>query len=288
MTMEAARTAIGPMALVAVEQRLAPSRRIVHDELAESFLPTAARWFLSMTGARTATRMSAMAERHYPGLWGGLLCRKRYIDDKLSEALPQIDAFVNLGAGFDTRALRLLDDNRVPAWELDQRANIETRRARLKQRYGRVPANMTLVAIDFEHQALDAALAAQGYRRELRTFFVWEGVTQYLDEASVRATFAFLSRAKPGSRLAFTYICSDFLEGDVPPGMAPLYRRFVASRPVWRFGLDPQALRAFLAPYGWRAIEQLEPAALAQRYIEPTGRNLSCMPIERTVYAERV
>ncbi|WP_310630341.1 SAM-dependent methyltransferase [Paraburkholderia sp.] len=288
MTREAAQTGIGPMALVAVEQRLPVERRIVVDDLAAALLPTPARWLISLMGTRTALRLVTLAERRYPGLWGGMLCRKRFIDDALTEALPQIDAFVNLGAGFDTRAFRLLRDTGVRAWELDQPANIDAKRQRLLRRFGKLPANVTLVAVDFEHLALDAVLAAQGYTRSRRTFFVWEGVTQYLDSATVHATFEMLGRAAAGSRLAFTYVSRDFLEGKVPPGQEALYRRFVARGAIWRFGIDPEAVRALLAGYGWRVIAQPEPEALARRYIAPTGRLLDCMPMERVVLAERV
>jgi O-methyltransferase involved in polyketide biosynthesis len=34
------------------------------------------------------------------------MCRKRYIDEKLIESVGQIDAVVNLGAGFDTITAR--------------------------------------------------------------------------------------------------------------------------------------------------------------------------------------
>jgi O-methyltransferase involved in polyketide biosynthesis len=39
------------------------------------------------------------------------------------------------------------------------------------------------------------------------------GVTQYLTEPGVRKTLDFLARAAGGSRLAFTYVRKDFLEG---------------------------------------------------------------------------
>jgi len=35
-----------------------------------------------------------MSEKSNPGIWGGLLCRKRYIDDKLVAACTRIDAIV--------------------------------------------------------------------------------------------------------------------------------------------------------------------------------------------------
>jgi O-methyltransferase involved in polyketide biosynthesis len=46
-----------------------------------------------------------------------------------------------------------------------------------------------------------------------QTLFVGEAVTQYLTEQGVRATFDWLAEAAPGSRLAFTYVRKDFLDG---------------------------------------------------------------------------
>ena len=58
----------------------------------------------------------------------------------------------------------------------------------------------TLVALDFERDDLIPTLVEHGYQTSFRTFFVWEGVTQYLTEPAVRATLAALRTAAPGSR----------------------------------------------------------------------------------------
>ncbi|MFP6561898.1 SAM-dependent methyltransferase [Paraburkholderia sp. B3] len=288
MTHEAARTSVDPMALVALEQHFAPRERIVTDPLAVALLPGAARAALARMGPRAANVLAALAERRYPGLWGGILCRKRFIDDKLREALDGIEALVNLGAGFDTRAYRMLPGTRVRAWELDQPVNIDAKWRRLSQRLGSLPPQIHLVAADLGHDALDATLTAHGYAPQQRTFFIWEGVTQYLDEAGVRKTLEFLATAVPGSRLALTYVRRDFLEGVPLDGQDVFYRRFVAKHAIWRYGIDPAELPSLLASYGWRVIDAPEPAELARRYIVPTGRTLVCMPIERSVYAERI
>lgn len=288
MTREAAGTGVGPMTIVALEQRLPLRERIVCDALAVSLLPPVSRWIVAWTSAGAAKTMAALAERRYPGLWGGILCRKRFIDEKLLEASGGIDALVNLGAGFDTRAYRMLLGAGVSAWDVDQPMNIDAKRRRLSNRSGSFPEQVRLVAIDFTRDALDTTLAAHGYDRQRRTFFIWEGVTQYLDETSVRKTLDFLATAAHGSRLVFTYVRRDFLAGRQFDGQDALYRRFVTKRGIWRFGIDPADLPAFLAPYGWRVSEAPEPETLARRYIEPTGRALTCMPIERSVFAERV
>jgi O-methyltransferase involved in polyketide biosynthesis len=43
--------------------------------------------------------------------------------------------------------------------------------------------------------------------------FIWEGVTQYLAEPTVRSTLTFLETASSGSSLIFTFVRADFLNG---------------------------------------------------------------------------
>jgi O-methyltransferase involved in polyketide biosynthesis len=59
------------------------------------------------------------------GIWGSIACRKRYIDEKVREALDHgVDAVVILGAGLDTRGPRLAVPAGVPVFEVDLPANI--------------------------------------------------------------------------------------------------------------------------------------------------------------------
>ena len=51
--------------------------------------------------------LMGLSEKSDPGVWGGLLCRKRYIDEKVESSRNEIEAVVSLGAGFDTRSFRL-------------------------------------------------------------------------------------------------------------------------------------------------------------------------------------
>lgn len=144
-------------------------------------------------------------------------------------------------------------------------------------RTGGGPSHVKLVAIDFERESIATALAAQGYERTRRTFFIWEGVTQYLDEASVHTTLDFLAAAPPGSRLALTHVRKDFLDGGELYGAPAMYRRFVAQRSNGRLGLDPQALPELRAPYGWRVLEHPEPATLEQRHVAlPAAHSPAC------------
>lgn len=194
---------------------------------------------------------------------------------------------VNLGAGFDTRPYRLPALSGLPVWEIDQYENVEAKQKRLRKAFGAIPANVKLVPADFDRDDLGSILAAQGYSAGKPTFFVWEAVTQYLTEQGVRATFDWLAEAAPGSRLAFTYVRKDFLDGKTFYGWESGYKQFVASK-VWLFAMEPEDCPSFLKSYGWRIIEDVGYDELADRYIRPTGRRLPSTPVERIVYAERV
>ena len=222
-----------------------------------------------------------------PGLWTNLTCRKRYIDEKLESALPDIDAVVVLGAGIDTRAYRLARRSDVPVFEVDQPVNVARKTQVVRRALGAQPESVHLVPVDFEHDDLAATLAAHGYRAQARTFFIWEGVTQYLTADAVRSTMNHLGSAAPGSRLVFTYVHRDFIDGTALFGAKLLHLRFVAQRPIWKFGLAPDEIAGFLAGYGWRLVEQAGPDDLVDNYVRPSGRHLGASPLEWSAYAEK-
>jgi methyltransferase (TIGR00027 family) len=282
----AAQTAFGPMVLAAVEQYEGPNRRLVEDDLAEAFLPTGLRALVRSTRVPAIRRlMIAGSERSGPGLWANIACRKHYIDDKLDEALADIDAVVILGSGVDTRPYRLAHRSDVPVFEVDLPVNISRKKAVVRRVLGGLPPSVRLVPVDFERDDLGAELGKHGYRTDFRTFFVWEGVTQYLTEDAVRATFSYLRSAAAGSRLVFTYVRRDFIDGAMLYQATSLYRRFRERRQIWRFGMNPDEVSEFVAEFGWGLAEQAGPEYFQQHYIAPTGRSLGASELEWTAYA---
>jgi methyltransferase (TIGR00027 family) len=190
MAKVAARTGIMPMALVAIEQYFPEAERLVNDDLAAWLLPPGAMMFVRLLRLRWLRNwIMGLSEKSNPGIWSGILCRKRYIDEKLAASRNEIEAVVNLGAGFDTRPYRLPGVPHLPVWEIDQRDNIVAKEKRLRKTLGTIPANVRLVRADFDRDDLGLLLAAQGYSGAKPAFFIWEAVTQYLTEPGVRATF---------------------------------------------------------------------------------------------------
>jgi methyltransferase (TIGR00027 family) len=284
----AAQTAFGPMVQAAIEQYEPPERRIVHDDLAASILPVGQRAVVHAMRWPLLRRLTISAgEKVVPGSWALISCRKRFIDDKLDEALADVDAVVILGAGMDTRGLRLTRRSDIPVFEVDLAVNIARKKAAVQRALGPNPASVHLVPLDFERDDLFGTLSEHGYRTDARTFFVWEGVTQYLTEDAVRTTLAGLQTAPAGSRLVFTYVRKDFIDGSNMYDAAVLYKRFRQRRQVWKFGLDPDDVAAFVAEYDWRLVEQAGPGYYVQHYLEPARRNLAASDLEWTAYCAK-
>ena len=288
MTKAAAKTSADPISIVAMEQSFPKDQRIVVDDLALQILPLSVRivtrvmeigfirdWLINYT------------EKITPGIWGGILCRKRYINDKLNDMSDQIDGVVNLGAGLDTRVYKLNLISKLPIWELDQDVIINSKQTRLTKIFGSFPENVHTIGIDFDHEDVGKVLEKDGYSIDKKIFFIWEAVTQYLEEKSVRIIFDFLSHANNSSKIVFTYIRKDFLDGNNMYGMEEIYKRFVETG-TWKFGMDPESWPQFLEEYGWRIVEDVGGEDLEVRYVKPTGRIFVSTAIERLIFAEKI
>ena len=289
MSKEAAKTAYGPTLLIAIEQFFPREQRIIEDNIAYRVLSPAARAFVQLMRPTWARNLLIhLGETGpFPGMWGAMLCRKRYIDDTLAESASDVDAVVNLGAGLDTRAYRLEALPGMPTWEVDQPEVIQQKKAGLRRALQALPQNVTLVPIDFDHEDLHTVLEAHGHSVDSRTFFILEGVTQYLTEKGLRSTLDFLSVAASGSRLVFTYVRKDFVDGRDMRGWEQAYKKYVQGG-LWLLGLEPQELAEFLDGYGWRLVEDLGYEELAERYIKAPGRTFKTTAVERIALAEKL
>ncbi|MEC3913790.1 SAM-dependent methyltransferase [Nocardia sp. CDC160] len=283
MATRAADTPLIPMLIAATESAEPSGNRLLTDDLAIRVLPLGLRPLVRNRTTRGWLRK--VMEREGPGLWDSLACRKRYFDEQTDAAVRAgVGAVVVLGAGLDTRATRLVAAAGIPAFEVDLPVNIELKRRRIT-----LPDSVVQVAIDFETQDLATTLAERGYRGEATTLFLWEGVTQYLTEKAVRSTLETLAAAPAGSRLVFSYVRQDFLDGTNLEGCERAYRRFVAGKGIWRFGLLPADVPGLLAEYGWRELEQVGGREYVDRFLEPLGRGAEGVPdLERCVTATKI
>jgi methyltransferase (TIGR00027 family) len=283
-----AYTAYRVMFYVALEQYQPDEHRLIHDDLARQMLPGRLKLLVRLFGFKPLRQgFLSLIDRGFPGTRGGF-CRKRYIDDKLVEALGSgIETVVILGSGLDTRAYRIPQLSTLPVYEVDLPQTIAYKERKLQQLYGFVPPHVRLIPIDFDRQTLEDVLKSHGYSLDQKSFFIWEGVTQYISETAVRTVFEFISKVRPGSRIVFTYIVKDFIDGIRTYGQERLYQQTRVKRQIWQFGLQPSQVATFIGEYSWKELEQVGADEYRQRYLNPMGRTDAVMEIERMVYAEK-
>ena len=197
--------------------------------------------------------------------------RLRYAEERLDDAIAEgVGQYVILGAGFDTFALRRPDvANRVRVFELDHPATQRAKRERLRRLGLAQPPNLAFVPVDFEVDALDAALASAGFDATRPAFFSWLGVTYYLTLQAIRETLDRIAAgAAPGSYLLLDH---KLPTSDLAPparAVADQLDRFVA-----RLG-EPMvstftelALRDELRRVGGLPLDSVPPQEQACRYL---------------------
>ena len=263
-------TAMGTAAQRALEMEKPAGGRICSDLMAREFIPA---WFYAFMKRITATRY---AEKHASGDLAFIVARCRYMDDLLTEELDQgIEQLVILGAGFDSRPYRFdrLKDG-VKVFEVDHPATQKNKLEKLERILGPggLPGYVTFVPVDFTRETLALRLPECGYSERLKTLFIWEGVTMYLDEPSVDSTLAFVaSHSAPGSVIVFDYMC----EQPAPPkrDVVILLVSFLRSffNEVRSFKIEAGQIEPFLAGRGFSEAHNITAADLQARYF--TGRN---------------
>lgn len=83
-----AQTAFGTMVIVACEQHVPHAQRLVDDNLAAAFLPPGLRFVVRACRWPSLRNLLIRAtEKKAHGVWGSIGYRKRYIDERVLEAL---------------------------------------------------------------------------------------------------------------------------------------------------------------------------------------------------------
>jgi methyltransferase (TIGR00027 family) len=205
-----------------------------------------------------------------------LIERTRFIDDHLLQAVRDgATQVVNLGAGFDTRAYRFRQELRsTKVFEVDYGPTQEYKKRRVREVIGAPPQNLVYVPIDFTRQNLGEVLRKAGYRRNQKTFFIWEGVTMYLPEDAVLATLRFVATdSVPGSSIVFDHYTKSFIDGlrlrtADQAQLAREAERQAADEP-FVFGIPDGTEQTFVSGAGLELVEHLagpSPEAI-QRYL---------------------
>lgn len=272
--------------LRAIEAYQPERERLFDDRFSQALMPGLWRVCL-LPGLRDAE--AALLELFAPGLRGELYCRTRYIDDVLCRALRAgLDQVVILGAGLDARPYRICGIERTHVFELDLPALLRLKQTLVIRVMGKLPAHVTFVPINFDCQNLAEVMPAAGFRSGLKTFFIWEAVTQYLTAEAVDRIFRYVAgAAAAGSEIVFTYIKQGIIDGTdrSRTDQILMFSADQARLSPWIFGLVPAGLARYLSQRGLKFIEDVGEPEFQTRYLRPRQREMSIFEGERVVLA---
>lgn len=168
--------------------------------------------------------------------------RTPLLDAMVARNLDLVEQVVVLGAGFDTRAFGVCRGRGLPIFELDQAHTQQTKVAALG-RGGVDTGGVTFVPVDFTEKAWSEALLASDFDPAKKTFFLWEGVTLYLDEADVKRTLKDVVEISPaGSGIAFDFYSKQFVNFDTSFLMKTYGKQMLkASGEPFKYGIDTES-----------------------------------------------
>ncbi len=121
------------------------------------------------------------------GLSEFIVVRTLHFDRVIVRVIGQIEQFVVMGAGYDTRAYGDFHRDGVTFFELDQ-AVVQQHKQNALTEAGIPCEHVSFVPVDFSKESAFDKLSEAGFDRSKKTLFLWEGVTLYLSEADVRKT----------------------------------------------------------------------------------------------------
>ena len=188
------------------------------------------------------------------GIANMVFSRSRRFDGLIERYAGTAEQLVVLGAGLDTRAYGSLAAKGLAMFELDTAANQKAKRQAVKRAKLDFD-HVHYVETDFTDPDWIKALMAAPFDPAKVTVFLWEGVTLYLDEATVRATLAAIkAHMAAGSVVVLDFYGQRMLDLARKGAMA---KSLEATGEQMNFGFDftadaNQTLANFVASAGFR------------------------------------
>ena len=264
-----------------IESLAKPDRRIIYDPYAKNFVLGAN--IIKLMGHRLSVWLG---NKIIPGMHEHLISRTRYIDDLIEKStFANIEQYVILGAGYDSRAHRLKLPSKLKIFEVDQSEVQELKRLRLPYN---IPnrENITYVDIDFNHQSLKEELINVGFDQNKSTIFTLEGVSQYISREALDATLKEVADLNPNSnsKIFISYV-NKLLKEDSKACFGKGYSKpekavsFITNSAAkmgepWISFYSAEEVESILYRNDFTLIENKTLADLNSKYFTPVGRTI--------------
>lgn len=286
---EASRTAEYMALFRAIETARPISRRLFNDPFAFEFLRPSLRF------AARASRLPLIGniipfiiDTRWKGARTSGVARTCLIDEMLILAINKgVRQVVILGAGFDCRAYRIDKIDRVSVIEIDHPDTLRAKQQHLERLLGTLPKGIQMIPADLNQQSLESVISVAEFDRDLQTFFIWEGVTNYLTAEAVDATFRSIRKVANRSSVLFTYVDKAVLDPNAAfEGTGNLNQILKNAGERWTFGLDPNKVSHYVGERGFQLIEDIGSVDYRARYLNNNRRYLRGYEFYRVALAE--
>ena len=283
-------TAEANAAFRAAEWIYPKKERIIYDPFAYRFLGLKLKL---IARSRILTRIALWyADRIIPNAQNSVVVRHRYMDEYLEDCINAgIEQLVILGAGYDSRAYRFDRlSGKVRVFEVDHPDTLAAKVKKVKKVFGALPDHVVYVPIDFNSEKLSEGLFESGYNKNMRTLFIWEGVTVYLTNSGVDETLSFVSNnSGDGSSIIFDYAYRSSLDGTLYPEEARKWRAAFEQRSeAPRFGLEENEIENYLVARGFSHVKSVSMESLENVYFRSKGIGRKVTRLGGIVHADVV
>lgn len=265
---------------------IAYAREVESERSDRLFSDPWAQLFVDASGRERPDPKQTAAGRAGPTGAGWVSVRTRFIDDAVLAAAQECRQIVLLGAGLDTRALRLTWPPATTVFEVDTSTIFDFKEPVIRDAtVEQSPQAATRVLVDADVTGdLAHDLRAAGLSNDLPTAWIAEGLLLYLTPQQndrLLATIAGLSPA--GSQLIVTLL---------PEGQGPRDDASADKNHGWRnqhrVSDGPADPMAWLAGHGWIADEPEHVGTLATRYgRDPAPEDAPDLPPRRLLMVAR-
>ena len=264
-----------------IESLAKPSKRIIYDPYAENFVLGAG--IIKLMGHNFSVWLS---KKFVPGFHEHLISRTRFIDDLIKKSISeQVEQYVILGAGYDSRAHNLKLPSGLKIFEVDQPEVQEIKISKLPDEIPNAE-NITYVSVDFNHQSLKNQLLNSGFDKSKSTIYTLEGVSQYITREALNSTLSELALLTPNSNATFfmSYVNRLLREdpkacfgmGYSKPERAAKFITNGAAKvgEPWISLYSSKEIEDLLSQNSFTLIENKTLADLNSKYFTPVGRTI--------------
>jgi methyltransferase (TIGR00027 family) len=266
----ASSTAHAGAAVRAIESLLPEGSRLFEDPFARKFLPK--RWhhalvFFCSISQSFRNFVEKFLDRKYPGVPANFICRTVFIDHAILTADREdpFDRLAIVGAGYDSRSLRLALRPEIEIVEIDH-PSTQKRKQAIASDLLPPTRSVTWLPHDFSQDPQTSpALKALPNQK---TFWLLEGLIVYLPPAALASLFRWIqAHSARGSQIIFTYV-------EIPKVDPKILKDVIQRGEPFLSSWSADEMRTACESWGIQIIEDVADSECVTRYLHSRGRSL--------------